>query len=72
MNTPDLKTRRLLLRGVTLADAPAMQHHFANWNVVRNIGSDIPWPIRRMAHEPTSNVAFRAAMMRKSISGEFS
>lgn len=21
-----------------------MQHHFANWNVVRNIGSDIPWP----------------------------
>lgn len=43
MNTPRLETKRLLLRAITLGDAHAMQHHFANWNVIKTIGS-VPWP----------------------------
>lgn len=44
MKVPRLETRQAVLRAVTMQDAPAMQAHFANWNVVRTIGSDIPWP----------------------------
>ena len=43
MTAPQLETNRLLLRQVSLADAPAAQTHFANWNVIKNIGG-IPWP----------------------------
>lgn len=40
---PDLRSGNVLLRQVTLADAPAMQIHFADWEVVKWIGG-IPWP----------------------------
>ena len=43
METPTLDIKGISLRPVSLADAPAMQKHFANWNVVKSIGG-IPWP----------------------------
>lgn len=43
MESPELDIKEVSLRPVSLKDAPAMQEHFANWNVVRSIGS-VPWP----------------------------
>ena len=43
MTAPPLETDDILLRQVSLSDAPAMQTHFANWEVIRWIGG-IPWP----------------------------
>ncbi len=44
MKTPVLRTPRLVLRPVTLADAPAIQRHIDNWNVVRRLSTQVPWP----------------------------
>lgn len=44
MKTPILETERLILRPVSLEDAPAIQKHFNNWNIIRFIGIDVPWP----------------------------
>ena len=44
MTTPTLQTPRLLLRPVSLMDAPAIQAHFGNWNVIKHIGGKVPWP----------------------------
>jgi len=44
MCTPTLQTTRLLLRPLALADAPAIQRHFNNWNIIRNLASVVPWP----------------------------
>jgi [ribosomal protein S5]-alanine N-acetyltransferase len=44
METPIIQTRRLVLRPLTLADAPAIQRHFNNWNIIRNLASVVPWP----------------------------
>jgi [ribosomal protein S5]-alanine N-acetyltransferase len=44
METPTLVTRRLILRPLALSDAPAIQRHFNNWNVIRNLASVVPWP----------------------------
>ncbi|WP_420862723.1 GNAT family N-acetyltransferase [Algirhabdus cladophorae] len=41
--TPTLASTRLILRSVALDDAPAMQQHFANWEIIKDIGG-IPWP----------------------------
>jgi len=40
---PPLQIEDLLLRPVTLADPPALQAQFSNWNVVKWIGG-VPWP----------------------------
>jgi RimJ/RimL family protein N-acetyltransferase len=37
-------TERLLLRPLTLADAPAMQEHFPHWEIVRYLLAAVPWP----------------------------
>jgi len=42
--TPVLETRRLILRPVTLADAPSMQRYFNNWDIIKNLGPGVPWP----------------------------
>jgi [ribosomal protein S5]-alanine N-acetyltransferase len=42
--TPVLETRRLILRPLALSDAPAIQRHFNNWNIIRNLASVVPWP----------------------------
>ena len=44
MNTPTLQTSRLILRPLALSDAPAIQRHFNNWNVIRHLASVVPWP----------------------------
>jgi [ribosomal protein S5]-alanine N-acetyltransferase len=44
MKTPILKTKRLILRPVSLEDAPAIQRHFSTWNIIRNLAPPVPWP----------------------------
>ncbi len=41
---PNFETKRLTLSPVTLDDAPATQRLFPHWEIVRNLGHDIPWP----------------------------
>lgn len=42
--TPTLRTARLLLRPLTLADAVPAQALFAHWEVVRLLNGAVPWP----------------------------
>lgn len=42
--TPTIQTKRLTLRPLALSDAPAIQHHFNNWNIIQNLASIVPWP----------------------------
>lgn len=44
MSTPTLETRRLSLRPLTLADSPAVQRIFPNWEIVKFLLSAVPWP----------------------------
>jgi RimJ/RimL family protein N-acetyltransferase len=44
MDTPIIQTRRLVLRPLALSDAPAIQHHFNNWNIIRHLAAVVPWP----------------------------
>jgi len=44
MATPILTTERLTLRPLALSDAPAIQRHFDNWNIIRNLATVVPWP----------------------------
>ena len=44
MDTPVLQTPRLILRPLALTDAPAIQRHFNNWNIIRHLASVVPWP----------------------------
>jgi len=41
---PELQTRRLLLRGLTMADAPQIQTLFPRWEIVRYLNNKVPWP----------------------------
>jgi [ribosomal protein S5]-alanine N-acetyltransferase len=41
---PTLETRRLILRPVELADAPAIQELFPHWEIVRYLSTAVPWP----------------------------
>ena len=41
---PTLWTERLCLRPIGLRDAPAIQRHFANWNIIRHLSTGVPWP----------------------------
>ena len=42
--TPTLQTERLILRPLALSDAPAIQRHFNNWNIIRHLAQVVPWP----------------------------
>jgi ribosomal-protein-alanine N-acetyltransferase len=44
MKTPVIQTQQLILRPLALADAPAIQRHFNNWNIVKNLAAVVPWP----------------------------
>ncbi len=44
MDTPTIETRRLILRPLALSDTPAIQRHFNNWNIIKNLASVVPWP----------------------------
>lgn len=41
---PILETDRLILRPVTIEDAPAIQKYFNNWNIIRHLSMRVPWP----------------------------
>jgi [ribosomal protein S5]-alanine N-acetyltransferase len=41
---PTLRTRRLILPPLCLADAPAIQDQFPRWEIVRYLASKVPWP----------------------------
>ena len=42
--TVPLESERLLLRPVTLADAPSLQRHFAHWSIIGRLSTAVPWP----------------------------
>ena len=42
--TPTLQTARLVLRPLALSDAPDIQRHFNNWNIIRHLARVVPWP----------------------------
>lgn len=44
METPALETENLILRPISLDDAPAIQKYFNNWNIIRNLSTIVPWP----------------------------
>ena len=44
IETPVLETERLILRPVQIEDAPAIQKHFNNWNIIKNLLDTVPWP----------------------------
>jgi RimJ/RimL family protein N-acetyltransferase len=39
-----LTTDRLVLRPVRLSDAPAIQRHFATWDIIQHLSRQVPWP----------------------------
>ncbi len=41
---PDLETSRLILKVPTLKDAPSLQKHVNNWEVVQGFLATFPWP----------------------------
>lgn len=41
---PKFETPRLILRDVSVEDAPSYQEGFANYNVVRYLNHNVPWP----------------------------
>jgi len=42
--TPTLETARLILRPMEARDAPAIQRIFPQWEVVKHLNVQIPWP----------------------------
>jgi len=42
--TPQLETRRLLLRPIELADAAQVQALFPQWEIVKYLAKAVPWP----------------------------
>ena len=42
--TPTLQTARLILRPLSMSDAPAIQRHFNNWNIIQHLARVVPWP----------------------------
>jgi len=44
MPIPTLVTERLILRGVTEADAESYERHFVDYEVIRHLSADVPWP----------------------------
>lgn len=44
IQTPTLKTKRLILKQPSLEEAPFLQKHFNNWNIIKNLLDTVPWP----------------------------
>jgi RimJ/RimL family protein N-acetyltransferase len=44
IETPTLETERLILRPLKISDSPAVQKHFNNWNIIKNLLDTVPWP----------------------------
>jgi len=63
--TPTIPTRRLVLRPLALSDAPAIQRHFNNWNIIRRLASVVPWP-----YPDDGAVTFIRQQLEKIAAGE--
>jgi len=44
IKVPTFHTKRLLLRDIELSDAPSYQKHFADYAVISQLASVVPWP----------------------------
>jgi len=42
--TPTLQTPRLRLEPISEAHAPALQSHFATWDIIQHLSKMVPWP----------------------------
>ena len=42
--TPTLHTQRLTLRPPTEADIPSWQQYFSDWEVIKHLSTQVPWP----------------------------
>jgi [ribosomal protein S5]-alanine N-acetyltransferase len=59
--TPELQTKRLLLKPLELADAPQIQLLFPHWEIVRYLRNIVPWPYPPDgAHHFIENIALPA------------
>jgi ribosomal-protein-alanine N-acetyltransferase len=41
---PQFETKRLILRGVSLADVPAYEKYFIDYEVISHLSVTVPWP----------------------------
>ncbi|SDM00635.1 Protein N-acetyltransferase, RimJ/RimL family [Pedobacter steynii] len=41
---PTLKTERLILKGVSMEDVPSYTRYFVDYDVVRYLSAEVPWP----------------------------
>jgi len=44
VETPVLETERLVLRPLVLDDATTLQKLFNNWNIIKHLNENVPWP----------------------------
>jgi RimJ/RimL family protein N-acetyltransferase len=44
MTLPEFTTERIILRGPTEKDAPALQKYFADYRVIGELSTVVPWP----------------------------
>src|SRR4051812_30226297 len=64
-STPVLHTPRLVLRPVRSKDAPVIQRRFAQWDVVRWLDAEVPWP-----YPPDGAATFVARCLEEMARGE--
>lgn len=65
MKTPILETERLILRPVSLEDAPAIQKYFGNWDIIRNMAVTVPWP-----YPPDGAIQYLGRILPKMSTGD--
>lgn len=63
--TPTLETARLILRPLSMSDAPAIQRHFNNWNIIQHLAQVVPWP-----YPEDGAVTFIARELERVAAGE--
>lgn len=44
MRLPRFETKRLILKEITLGDAPTYEKNFVDYEVIRYLSSSVPWP----------------------------
>lgn len=44
MDLPIFETKRLILKGITLADTDAYNKHFVDYEVIQHLSDQVPWP----------------------------
>lgn len=61
-NTPEMMTKRLILRPLRPEDAVQIQNKFPRWEIVRYLTSSVPWPFPEgAAQHYVDNVALAAS-----------